>query len=45
MIDVVSEQRCVVVVADAFQKQFKSGAGSTHLVDFANHILLVPQVC
>ena len=28
-----------------FQKWFKSGAGSTHLADSANHIFLVPQVC
>ena len=28
-----------------FQKRFKSGAGSTHLVDSANHVFLVPQMC
>ena len=28
-----------------FQKRLKSGANSTRLVDSANHVFLVPQVC
>ena len=27
------------------QDRDKSGAGETHLVDSANHVFLVPQVC